>query len=144
MQARRLTPDELVQAFDLRYRVLRQPHGEMKGSEQDEYDLVVEPEVLQVGVFAEDQLVGIARANTIRPQVARVRYMAVEPDWRGRGVGRQALELVEEELANSGFAIIELQARQNAAGFYRTMGYSDIGEAPELFGVQHRHMRKEI
>ena len=55
-----------------------------------------------------------------------INYLAVDPDQRGRGLGRLMMESAEERLADLGCPKINLQVRgQNnaVADFYRALGY---------------------
>ena len=55
-----------------------------------------------------------------------VNYLAVDPAWQGRGLGRALMDAAEERLAALGCAKVNLQVRdENAAarGFYEAIGY---------------------
>jgi ribosomal protein S18 acetylase RimI-like enzyme len=57
-----------------------------------------------------------------------VNYLAVDHAWRGRGLGREMMAVVERELTARGCPKVALLIRRDnvqAAGFYRHLGYAD-------------------
>jgi len=111
--------------YSLRWKMLRQPWQQPRGSEQDE---------LEVGV-------GRLHRNSIRQ--AQVRYMAVLPEHQGNGIGRQLLMQLEQQAHNWGSLEIILNARTTCLTFYLKQGYSVVGDADALFGsIAHKRMRK--
>ena len=69
--------------------------------------------------------------------------MAVAEHARGCGYGTRILDALETEARGRGARKIVLNARDNAAEFYRKRGYEVIGEAETLFGViRHARMKK--
>jgi len=65
----------------------------------------------------------------------RIRGMATEPAWRGRGLGRSVLELLLERAAAAGGGTVWCNARVPALGFYRRAGFRSIGEVFEAPGI---------
>jgi predicted GNAT family N-acyltransferase len=128
--------------FDLRWRVLRAPWGEARGSERDESDassyhlMFRGPEGLAVAV---------GRIHLNSPQEAQVRYMAVDDSCRGKGLGGRILAGLEAFARAKGAKEIVLNAREQAVPFYVRHGYREEGLANILFGeVQHVRMRKRL
>ena len=59
-------------------------------------------------------------------RVLYIYEIAIEPEHQGRGYGRAAMRLVEDEAARRGIARIELNVfggNDVARGLYRTLGY---------------------
>ena len=57
-----------------------------------------------------------------------INYLAVHPDYRRRGYGRQIMEAVEQRIDQKGCPKINLQVRagnDEAVTFYQRLGYSD-------------------
>jgi len=136
------TPEQLDEYFDLRWRILRAPWDQPRGSEKDEFDKVADH------VAARDQdgrLIGIGRLHLNNKREAQIRYMAIEKDCRGLGVGRAIIEHLEVLASDRGVERVVLNARVNAVGFYQHFGYSVIGPGPTLFGiVKHSIMEKRL
>ena len=135
------TPKEFEDYFNLRWKILRSPWNQSHESEKDEF----EKAALHVGAFEDDLLVGVGRIHAIDEKKAQVRYMAVLPEFAGRGIGKLILEYLEAHAKESGFHSIELNSRDTAVQFYSKQGYDLIKKAHVLYGeVSHTVMRKVI
>jgi len=67
--------------------------------------------------------------------------MAVEDDYRGKGIGKLILDELHSQAIKLGLKKIVLNARENSKLFYEKAGYKVIGKAHTLFGViQHYKM----
>jgi len=135
------TPEELEAYYDLRWRLLRAPWGQPRGSERD----ALEAEALHVTAREDGRLVGIGRLHRIDAATAQIRYMATLDAHRGRGVGTAVIARLEQLAREQGAHRIVLNARQSAVPFYAKLGYSVTGEAPTLFGaIEHVRMEKSL
>ena len=132
---------EFESYYALRWRVLRKPWGQIKGSEKDEW----EEDAQHVCVMDEQQqLAGVGRLH-IENKVGIIRYMAVAPEARGRGVGARLIAELEALARTKNIGEIRLNAREEALDFYLAMGYEDQGQGHTLFGdVGHRKMSKTL
>jgi GNAT superfamily N-acetyltransferase len=83
----------------------------------------------------------IARSG---PDGARLRQMAIDPDFVGRGLGGALLGRAENEVLALGLRDITLSARETAVGFYARYGYRAEGDAYVEVTVPHRSMRKRL
>jgi ribosomal protein S18 acetylase RimI-like enzyme len=57
-----------------------------------------------------------------------VYYVAVDPDWRGQGLGRAIMTAAEDWLRQAGIAKLQLLVRRDnakASAFYETSGYDE-------------------
>ena len=136
------TLEEFEKYYDLRWRVLREPWGQPRGSEKDEFDPVAD----HVSVRDEDdKLIGIGRLHLNNDREAQIRYMATEEDVRGSGVGRVIIERIETIARKRGVRWITLNAREHVVGFYEHLGYRVTGEGPTMFDeIRHSRMKKEM
>ncbi len=135
------TSEEWKQYYDLRFKVLREPWGQLKGSEvltdedQADHAMVMDSETGKV--------VGVARMQINSPMQGQVRCVAVLPQLQGKGVGKLLMNYLEKIAQEKGFQEIVLDARENAVKFYLSIGYENIGESYLLFGmIPHFKMRK--
>jgi N-acetylglutamate synthase-like GNAT family acetyltransferase len=135
------TAQEWEQYYHLRYTVLREPWGQLKGSEvlQDEdqadHAMVIDSET--------QEIVGVARMQINTPTQGQVRCVAVTPHMQGRGVGKLLMNYLEEIAQQKGIKEIILDARENAVKFYLSIGYEVFADSYLLFGeIQHYKMRK--
>jgi GNAT superfamily N-acetyltransferase len=58
----------------------------------------------------------------------RIRGMATEDGWRGKGVGTRVLEAALDHVTAEGGGLVWCNARTSAAEFYRRAGFVEIGE----------------
>jgi ribosomal protein S18 acetylase RimI-like enzyme len=136
------TPEEFEKYYDLRWRILRAPWNQPKGSERDDKEdtaihvMVCENEGSPIGI-------GCAHFNT--DDEAQIRYMAVEENQRGQGIGALVLTELEKRAKDKGAKFIMLDARDTAVKFYEKHGYKTVRRAHTLFGsIPHFEMRKEL
>jgi len=136
------TEKEFEGYFDLRWRILREPWGQPKGSERDEY----EDGAMHVMVYEQEEIpLGIGRAHLNSSEEAQIRYMAVENGHQGKGIGKQILEALESRILQKSASCIVLNARESAVPFYEKRGYRVTGQAHTLFGeIPHFSMRKDL
>lgn len=129
------------QYYDLRWQVLRQETGHPKGSEKDD----LEDDSCHLMAIEDDRCIGVGRVHFNHSSEGQIRYMAVAPDCRGRGVGLAIMEALEIYLLRNATATVVLNARKEAVGFYQKHGYDIIGEGHVLFGcIEHMKMRKQL
>ena len=135
-------PAEWENYFDLRWRVLRAPWNQPRGSEKDDRETDSE-HVMVVGPDSSALAVGRLHFNT--PVEAQVRFMAVEPEARGRGLGSLVLQECERRARTAGATSIVLNARDDVQGFYVRHGFVIVGPGEMLFSsIRHVRMRKDL
>ncbi len=132
--------DDFRKYYELRWKILRKPWNQPRGSEKDE----LEDSSIHIMVCDEDDnLAGVGRAHFNSPGEAQIRYMAVEEGWQGKGVGMVILSELEKRSIHAGAKNIILHARDNAIEFYKKNGYKIIEESHTLFGeIKHYLMIK--
>jgi N-acetylglutamate synthase-like GNAT family acetyltransferase len=131
-----LYPAEL----DLRFAVLRVPLGlgrETLGTEHDHSSL-------HWVALDGDAVVGCVLLLPSDTSRARLRAMAVDSPWRGRGVGRALVAALERDALELGYREIFMHARENAIGFYQRLGYQLSGDRFSEVGIPHRIMSKSL
>lgn len=141
-----IRPIRAADTHDLRRRVLRSgdPRPEVVRFAGDD-----RPDTVHLGAFASGVLVGVATwmAEPVPADVPglagrpglRLRGMAVDPSWRGRGVGRV---LLAAGMAAAGDRPVWCHARDSAIGFYQRAGWRVVGEGfvTEATGLPHHLM----
>lgn len=134
-------PEELDAYYELRHQVLRAPWGQPKGSEKIQDDETS----YHLGAFQDNQIVGVGRLHLNTPEQGQIRFMAVEPSFQGKGVGRLIMAGLEAEAVRLGANQILLHARQFAVPFYECLGYKIISKSYLLFNeIQHWQMVKSL
>jgi ribosomal protein S18 acetylase RimI-like enzyme len=135
------TTSEWEEYYDLRYRILREPWKQPRGSERNEGDATG----MHFGLYDSNQLLGILRLDSMEIGISQIRFMAVETSNQGKGIGENLMLFAEEISKNRGDKKIILHAREIALGFYEKLGYQLIEKSYLLFGeIQHYLMEKNI
>jgi predicted GNAT family N-acyltransferase len=136
------TVQEWESYFDLRWRVLREPWDQPRGTERDALDAESFHLMLRDSGGA---LVAVGRLHLNSPFEGQVRYMAVDESCRGRGLGSRILIGLEGRARFERVTSVVLNARDSAINFYSRHGYVVEGPADILFGeVRHFRMRKDL
>jgi predicted GNAT family N-acyltransferase len=133
------TEGEWEAYYDLRYRVLREPLDQPRGSERNEGDSIG----VHFALYDDNELRAIARLDISGEGIAQVRFVAVEISEQGRGYGKMIMKEVEDFSIERGDFKMILHARDYAVEFYKRLGYTLIEPSHKLFGVlQHYLMEK--
>lgn len=136
------TDVDFARYFDLRWRLLRAPWNQPRGSERD----ALEDQSWHRMACHDDRIpIGVARLHRNSPEQAQIRYMAVEPVWRQQGIGAALVHALETQALELNMREIVLDARDESVEFYRRLGYEVIGPAHILFDcIRHSSMRKRL
>lgn len=127
--------------YDLRYRILREPWNQPRGSERN----VGDESALHAAYFHNGKILGVARLDLMENKIGQIRFMAVETDFQGKGIGEKLMLHLESISIENGVKKIILHARVIAIGFYQKLGYEMIEKSNLLFGeIQHYLMKKSI
>lgn len=129
------------QIIDLRYAVLRQPWDKPKDTATDELELS------SINAYIENdrEVIACGRVQDNGNGIGQIRYMAVHPDYQGKGLGKLIITRLEEEAKAIGLKTLELQARENALEFYKSQDYSVKETSFKLWDIiQHYLMTKEL
>ena len=135
------TEEDFKKYFHLRWKILRAPWGEAKGTEQDEH----EDASFHVMVVNNDEVIGVARLQNLEPGQAQIRYMAVSDEYQNQGIGQKIIGHIEQYARNNNIEKIILHAREPAVSFYEKLGYKNIEKSYLLFDcIQHYKMKKSL
>lgn len=136
------TVTDLQSYFDLRWRVLRAPWDQPRGSEQDDRE---DQSIHLMVRGAKGEALAAGRLHLNSPTEAQIRFMAVDPHMQGRGLGSLVLQNLEDRARAAGARRIILNARESALRFYERHDYKVEAPADRLFGgVDHWRMSKEL
>lgn len=130
---------EWANYYDLRYRILREPLNQLRGSEKNDGDAAG----IHFALYDYIQLIGIARLDKMDETIYQVRFVAIDFPFQGKGYGQSIMKAVEEKSLQLNATKIILHARENAVEFYKSLSYSLLEPSHLLFGqVQHYLMEK--
>lgn len=137
------TKEEFKAYYDLRYKVLREPWGQPRGTEKDDY----EP-ISQHFVAVNDQngeVVGCVKFFEKESGIAWVSHLAVKTALQRTGIGKQLLSYIEGQARDQGFKKIGCQSRLNTTTYFEKAGYKVHGLPTRYFGTtQVVWMEKEL
>ncbi len=128
---------EYASMFNLRWKVLRQPWNQPKGSERDDEEANADHFI----AVLHNKIIGTARLHLINENVAQIRYLAVEEEYRNKGVASKILEAIHLTAKNKFIKYLILNARETAVDYFQRNGYKIVGEGQTLFGeIKHKKM----
>ena len=132
---------DFEQYYDLRWRILRKPWNQPKGSEIVKEDT----EAFHIMAEIDGELVGVGCIHEIDGNIGRIRFVGVDEEYQKRGIAKQIMQILEDYARVQGLKKIRLWAREIAWDFYLGQGYKIIGDGDLLFGViKHKIMEKEL
>lgn len=104
---------------------------------------------LHFGAFFGDRVLGclsFMRNEWMEKPAWQLRGMAIDPEFRGAGVGARLLAKAEEALVGqSDIRQLWCNARSGAVGFYRKQGWTAVSEEFQIPGVgPHYKMTKTL
>jgi N-acetylglutamate synthase-like GNAT family acetyltransferase len=134
--------NEIEAIIQLRYKILRQPWNKSIETATDELEME------SVNAFISNptgEVIACGRLQNNGLGVGQIRYMAVDENFQGQGLGKVICHFLETKAIEMGLTQIELQARENAVGFYKSLGYSIKEKSFILWDIiQHYLMVKDI
>ena len=133
------SPDEVAAALALRERVFSGEQGVRAEADRDGRDR----DAMHVVAVRGDDVIGTCRL-VFDGQVAQLGRMAVEPDWRGQGVGAALLVTAERCALEAGARRIDLHAQMPAIPLYSRGGFVQRGERFVEEGIPHVTMEKPL
>ncbi|MGF1532170.1 MAG: GNAT family N-acetyltransferase [Bernardetiaceae bacterium] len=133
------SPDYIA-TVQLRQDILRTPLGLVFGED----DLAREADQWHYGLWKDDQLLACLVIVPLPERTWKMRQVAVQSRWQGKGIGQQLVRHIEALALTQGVARIALHARANVVPFYEKLGYALVGEPFTEVGIPHRKMEKHL
>jgi len=131
---------EYQQMVKLRDVVLRKPLGLTFTQE----DLESEKDNILIAAFEEERMLGCCMLVEERPDIVRLRQMAVLNALQGKGIGRALMNFAENIARDRGYKIVKMHARNNSIGFYEKVGYKRKGDEFIEVTIPHYVMEKML
>nr|WP_302981912.1 fatty acid biosynthesis protein FabY [Plesiomonas shigelloides] len=130
------TDEALARYYHFRWQMLRAPLHQPPGSERDGYDAGAHHQMV---VDEHDNPVAIGRVYINADDEAAIRFMAVHPDLRGRGLGTLVAMALESVARQEGARRVVCSAREEAVAFFTQLGYQNQGELQTASSTPVRH-----
>lgn len=132
---------ELKNIIDLRYKILREPWQQAYETSSDE----LEETSINAYITLNEKVVACGRLQNNGGGIGQIRYMSVDHNQQGKGLGKLILKKLEDQAIKLGLDTIELQARENALEFYKTNNYTIVEKSFKLWDIiQHYKMIKQL
>jgi ribosomal protein S18 acetylase RimI-like enzyme len=132
--------DEFAEYYMFRWKMLRKPLNLPLGSEKDE----LENSSYHMAAFENEKIIAVGRLQIEKDSTARIRYMAVDSNYRKQGIGSQLLEELENIAKDKMVKRCWLHARETAMTFYTKNNYEINSEAKSKLKIPHFRMEKEL
>ncbi|BES86939.1 GNAT family N-acetyltransferase [Pectobacterium araliae] len=135
--------EELDAYYQFRWEMLRKPLHQPLGSERDAYDALAHHQTV---VDEQGKLVAIGRLSINADNEASIRFLAVHPDLRGKGLGTLLAITLESVARQESVKRVVCSAREDAMDFFSKLGFVNQGEitAPQTTPVRHFLMIKPV
>ncbi len=146
------TEEEMEAAIGVRFRVFVNEQQVPAEEELDEVDATATHAIAIVHHQGSDQGRGQGQPQVVatgrvfyrdEDSAARIGRMAVDVEWRRKGIGGRILKFLEEEAASQGVSTYVLNAQEHVKDFYAGHGYVERGETFLEADIVHVLMRKE-
>ena len=135
------TQSIIHQIIELRYDILRKPWNQPIETATDD----LEASSINAYIEVDGKIIACGRLQNNGNGIGQIRYMAVNHNYQGKGLGKLILQKLEEEAKSIQIKGIELQARENAVHFYQSNGYLIKEKTFKLWDIiQHYLMTKII
>jgi N-acetylglutamate synthase-like GNAT family acetyltransferase len=136
-----LNTEEFESMYNLRWKILRKPWNQPKGSEIDDK----EGEAYSFIAILKGNIIGTARFHKISDIKGQIRYLAIDESFRNLGIGTSLMKHIESYAKKQGIKTIILNARKTAKAFFDSFDYYIISEGPLLYNeIEHFVMVKDL
>ena len=121
------THDDFKAYYALRYKVLSEPSGHVKGTEKDDYEPISE----HFSAVDDDtgEIVGVVKLFERAPGIGNFSHLAVAPQHHNQGIGKLLLQTVEKRAREHGFKTLGAMSRITATAYFEKQGYK-VTEIP--------------
>ncbi|MCI0811103.1 MAG: GNAT family N-acetyltransferase [Chloroflexi bacterium] len=141
------TEEEMEGAMAVRFRVFVGEQQVPMDEELDEFDAAATHVIAIVNHQGPGtgEIVGTGRVVFGNEDTAaRIGRMAVDLQWRRKGIGGRLLKFLEEEATAQGVSTYVLNAQEYVKDFYAAHGYIERGLPFMEVDIPHVIMRKEV
>lgn len=127
--------------FLFRYKILRKPIGLHRSTIRDNLEKI---SYHVMATTNKGKIIGVGRLHFVNTKESQIRYMAVDKNFRKKGVGNAIVHNLEIHSLNNYRNKIILNARENAVIFYSKLGYINLGKIDVGIDIKHFQMKKNL
>ena len=137
------TLEEFRHYYELRYQVLREPWGQVRGTEKDDYEPLSEH---FMAVEEESgKVIGVVKLFEKEPGVGWVSHLAVIGTHQHKGIGKTLMSKVEERALERGMTRLGCFSRLTTTDYFKRLGFEMAGLPTRYFGnTQVVWMEKDL
>ena len=99
---------------------------------------------IQLLAYINDKAVGTARIREIDRNTAKIERLAVLPEARKQGVGKELMQAALEIICEQEKATAIVHAQVYIADLYKQLGFETMGEEFSEAGIAHVKMSKQL
>ncbi len=129
---------DYYKSIELRDKILRKPLGMVF----TEDFLALDKDQYHIGMFKAEQIVGILILKPLNKSHIKMRQVAVDFVYQGKGYGKKIVEYSENFAKQRKYRSIELNARKESIKFYERLNYKLISDYFYEIGILHKKMIK--
>jgi len=127
------TKDDFKAYYALRYRVLREPFGQAKGTEKDDFEPISQHFMAIDDTTGE--IVGVVKLFEKEEGVGQFSHMAVLETRQHQGIGQILINTVEDASRVTGFKVLGAMSRLTSTKYFEKFGYRITGLPAHYFGT---------
>lgn len=135
--------NDLDKCLAVRRAVFVREKGVPEEIEIDEFD-ILRPDCLHFLISYEEKTVGTLRCRILSPDRVKLQRFCIQKEFRGKGIGKTAMEQIADFCRKQGCRVMELDAKYEAKAFYEKCGYRAVSGVFTEANVPHVRMEKAL
>lgn len=132
--------DEIAAIKQIRTQVFQKEQGVSAELEFDGLDA----EAIQFLAYLNGKAVATARIREIDGDKAKIERLAVLPEYRKQGIGKQMMESALSVVSSLDKSLAIVHAQEYIASLYKQLGFEVVGERFSEAGIAHVKMVKQL
>lgn len=132
--------DSMVAINQIRTKVFQEEQGVSGELEFDGLDA----SATHFLAYIDDKAVGTARIRKIDADTAKIERLAVLPNYRKQGIGKQLMLTALSTISRGGKSLAIVHAQAYIAQLYEQLGFEIVGEQFNEAGIPHVKMIKQL
>ncbi|MEM9506541.1 MAG: GNAT family N-acetyltransferase [Cyanobacteria bacterium P01_E01_bin.35] len=124
----------------IRTKVFQEEQGVAEELEFDGWDETV----VHLLACLEEKAIGTARIREIDADTFKIERLAVLPEYRKQGVGKQLMETAIKTISQSQASLVVVHAQAYITQLYLQLGFEIVGDRFDEAGISHVKMMKQL
>lgn len=132
--------DRMVAINQIRTKVFQEEQGVSAKLEFDGLDAGATHLLAQIN----GQAIGTARIRELDGDTVKIERLAVLPDYRKQGIGKQLMRSALSAVTQRGKSLVLVHAQEYVVQLYQQLGFEVVGEKFNEAGIPHVKMIKQL